>query len=292
MKMIKCLMISLTSMLLLLLAVPASAAPPDAELNQYLAEIGWTKAELMEYLGYYEIPIDDFSTVEELKTILGTPINDTNLQDLLVRYELTEQELRELLGHFGDDLNGYKFIEDLEASVEFYVNHDSYMADVEDELKKIGITEEETEKLFTYLASVEEKFMSQLDETSGIDARLEKFLSVDDSSDLSDADLDELASILEETIALYEIDVKFRMNNQAVSLKQLLAMKEINADIAVSIFAKSGELLMDYKVPQTFIESLMALDEGEELLHVGELSDEYVDHMHDEKAELAERELK
>jgi len=34
------------------------------------------------------------------------------------------------------------------------------------------------------------------------------------------------------------------------------------------------------------------LDEGEEMLHVGELSDEYVDHMHNEKYENADKDMK
>lgn len=42
-------------------------APPADELNQYLSGIGWTKKDLIEYLDYYEIPLDAFITVEELK---------------------------------------------------------------------------------------------------------------------------------------------------------------------------------------------------------------------------------
>jgi processed acidic surface protein len=77
----------LTSMLTIsfLFNVPsAQAAPPENELNQYLAELGWTKQELLDYLASYEIPLDDFSTLEDLKEIMGTPINSKNYQELLI----------------------------------------------------------------------------------------------------------------------------------------------------------------------------------------------------------------
>src|SRR5690349_19633205 len=92
----------LLSILLLSFAPFASATPPENELNQYLTEIGWTKQELLDYLDYYEIPLEDFNSVEELKSVLGTPINSKNLQDLLTKYNMTQSELNALLDHFGD----------------------------------------------------------------------------------------------------------------------------------------------------------------------------------------------
>lgn len=280
--------ISLISILFLFYVPAASAAPPEQELNQYLAEIGWTKQELLDYLAYYEIPLDDFSTVEDLKLIMGTPINAENFQELLAKYDLTEQEFNELMDHFGDSKNEYKFIEDLDAAVEFYVNHDEYMAEVENELAKIGITEEEAEKFFNYLALVEENNKDQLDQMTALDARLEKFYEVEDPSALSDEELDELAQILEESIALYEIKVKFKVDNKEVSLKELLKMKEAPNNLFASVFSSAGELLIDFNVPAEFFDTGYVMDEGEEMIHVGELSDEYVDHMHEEKYDNAQ----
>lgn len=266
-------------------ASSAYAAPPENELNQYLAEIGWTKQELLDYLAYYEVPLDDFETVEDLKLFVGTPINATNFQELLTRYNLTEQELNALMDHFGDSLSEYKSIEDLDAVVDFYVNHDTYMADVENELAKIGLTEEETERFFNYLAEVEEKNKDQLDQMEAFDTRLEKFLTVEDPSQLTDAELDEVVEILNESIALYEINVKFKVDGKAVSLKELLKMTETPNSLEASIYSTSGELLIDFSIPAEFFESMSAMEEGEEMLHVGELSDEFVDYLHKEKYE-------
>src|SRR4051794_12457904 len=203
----------------LLLNVPsANAAPPENELNHYLAEIGWTKQELLDYLSYYEIPLDDFSTVEELKDVLGTPINSQNFQELLTKYGLTEKEFNDLMDHFGDNLNDYKFIEDLDASVEFYVKNDEYMAEIENALGEFGITEEEAERFFNYLAEVEEKNKDQLDQIATNDTLWEKFTNVEDPSQLSDEELNEMVQILEQTIALYEIKMNFKVNGQPVTL--------------------------------------------------------------------------
>lgn len=270
----------------------AIAAPPEKELNQYLAEIGWTKQELLDYLDYYEIPLDDFSTVEDLKMILGTPINSKNLQELLTNYNLTQKELNDLLGHFGDSLSNYKFIEDLDATVDFYVNHDEYMAEIENGLTEMGITEEETEKFFNYLAQVEENNQHQLDQMELLDSRLEKFLEIEDTADLSEEELDELVQILEESIALYEIKIKFAIDNKDITLKELLKLKEVPGNLYTKIYSNTGELLIDFTVPAEFFETAETIDQGEDMIHVGELSDEYTDHMHEEKYKNGQNGLK
>jgi processed acidic surface protein len=292
-------MVYIKAMLVCLLSFPflfnvpsAIAAPPENELKQYLAEIGWTKQELLDYLAYYEIPLDDFDTVEDLKMIMGTPINSKNFQELLTKYNLTEKELNDLMDHFGDSVNEYKFIEDLDATVDFYVNHDEYMADVENGLAEIGITEEETERFFNYLAQVEENNKNQLDRMEALDTRMEKFLYIEDPSQLSEEELDELVQILEESIALYEVKIKFAINNKDVTLKGLLKMKEPPNNLYTSIYSTKGELLIDFSMPAEFFETAEVIDEGEDMVHVGELSDEYVDHMHEEKYKNAEKELK
>lgn len=293
-------MVYIKAMLMCILTIPflfnvpsAQATPPQNELNQYLAEIGWTNQDLMDYLDYYEIPLDDFSTVEELKEIMGTPINSKNLQELLTKYGLTEKELNELMDHFGDNLNEYKFIEDLDATVEFYANNDKYMAEIESGLEEFGISEEEAERFFTYLTEVEEKNKYQLDQIATNDTLWEKFTNVEDPSQLSDEDLDEMVRILEQTISLYEVKMNFKVNGQAVTLKDLLKMEEPPAgNLSGSIYSTSGELLIDFNIPKEYFESLKVIDEGEDILHLGEISDDYVDHMHEEKYEDGQKGLK
>jgi processed acidic surface protein len=274
----------LLSVFLFLSYIPtASAAISETELNQYLSEMGMTKQELEEYLDYYEIPLEEFQSVEELSWILGTPINDENLQELLTRYDMTEQELHVLLNDFGDSIDHYMFIEELDAAVDFYSNHDEYMAEIEKELEQIGITEEETERFFQYLAQVEEEFQYQLDQMELIDSRLEKYLDVTDPSQLSDEDFEELAQILTETIERYEIIVKFKIDNEEIPLKDLLKMTEAPNNLTVDISSTDGEPLINFTIPSSFFETYEVIDEGEEMVDLGELSNEFTDHLHEEK---------
>ncbi|TDK61045.1 processed acidic surface protein [Bacillus salipaludis] len=272
----------LLSILLLSYAPFASATPPENELNQYLTEIGWTKQELLDYLDYYEIPLEDFNSVEELKSVLGTPINAKNLQDLLTKYKMKQSELNALLDHFGDSLNDYKFIEDLDASVGFYTNHDKYMASIEDELQKIGITEQEVENFFTYLSQVEENNKDSLDQMESLDYRLEQFMNATDpSAELTEEQLTELTDILTTAFDLYGIQVKLKNNNKDISLKNLLKMAEPPGNLYTGIYTKTGAPLIDFTLPAGFFEGLMA--GYEEMLHLGELSDEFVDFLHQDK---------
>jgi processed acidic surface protein len=277
----KSLLIYLLSFLLVSNISSVSAAPPPNELNQYLAEIGWTKQELIEYLNYYEIPLDNFNTVTELKNMLGTPINSNNLQQLLTKYSLTQKELEDLLDHFGDSLSEYKFIEDLDTSVGFYTNHDDFMAEIESELAKVGITEQEVEKFFGYLAQVEENNKAQLDQLDSIDAQMGKFADAKNPAELTNDDINELAQIVTEAIDLYEIQVKLKMNNKNISLNELLKMKEAPGNLYTAIYSKAGELLIDFTIPAEIFQGV--INGWDEMLHLGELSNEFVDYLHEAK---------
>ncbi|MCM3728923.1 processed acidic surface protein [Neobacillus cucumis] len=232
---------------------------------------------------------------EFIRSIISTSkaINSKNFNELLTKYGLTEKEFNDLMNHFGDNLNDYKFIEDLDASVAFYVNYDEYMAETEKALGEFGITEEEAERFFNYLAEVEEKNKDQLDQLATNDTLWEKFTNVEDPSQLSDEELNEMVQILEQTIALYEIKMNFKVNGQPVTLNDLLKMQEIpKGSLSGSVYSTSGELLFDFNIPQEFFESLDVVDNGEDLLHLGEISDDYVDHMHEKKYEQGRQNLK
>ncbi|MFJ5713573.1 processed acidic surface protein [Neobacillus sp. NPDC093127] len=274
--------------LLLMANVPvANAAPPQNELNQYLTKIGWTKQQLVEYLDYYEIPLDSFDTVAELEDFLGTPINPTNLQELLTKYNLSQKELNDLLDQFGDSLADYKFIEDLDNSLAFYTNHDENFGDISGQLAQFGITEEELQKFFNYLAQVEENKKDQLDQMQSLDYRIEQFLETSDPTELTDEQIQELADIFNDILNVYEIQVKFKLNNKEITFKDLLTLKEPPGNLYTSITSKSGEPLLDFTIPAEFFQGIM--DGWEELIHIGELANEFVDFLHDEKYDELQR---
>ncbi|MEH7108349.1 processed acidic surface protein [Bacillus sp. JJ1764] len=271
--------------LLLFIHVPmALAAPPEKELTQYLASIGWSKQELQDYLDFYEITLDEFASVDELKEFLGTPINDENLQVLLKKYNLSKAELNDLLNHFGDSLADYKFIEDLDSSLEFYVNNDDYMGDIENELKEMGITEEESERFFEYLGQVEENNKFQLDQMEWLDSRIEPFLDVNDTTELTDKQIDELVDLLTDVMDLYQIQVKFSADKQNISLTELLKMKEPPKNLMITINTRTGEPLLDFNIPSYLFDNGEIINQGEEMIHLGDISNDFIDHLHDEKS--------
>ncbi len=257
------------------------AAPPEEELKHYLTEIGWTKKDLAEYLNFYEIPLNELNSVAEVKNFLGTPINSENYQALLNQYNLSDSQLKELLDHYGDSLSEYKFIEDLDSAAGFYVNHADFMAGIESELSQFGITEQETENFFEYLSQVEEKNQNQLDQLQALDTQLEQFIDTIDPTNLTDNDIDQMAKFLTELIDLYDIKVNIKSNNQDISLYKLLKMKEAPGNLFFSVYGNTGKLLIDFIIPSEFFADIVS--GWNEMLHLGMLSDEFIDYLHAEK---------
>lgn len=205
---------------------------------------------------------------------------------------MNEKVFNDLVEHFGDSKNEYKFIEDLDASLEFYVNYDEYMAEIEAGLAEFGITEEESERFNNYLEAVEEKNKDRLDQIVTNDALWEKFAYIEDPAQITDEDVNDMVQILEEIISLYEIKVNFQVNGQAFTLKDLMKMEEAPSSFSASVYDLSGNILIDFTIPKEFFEDLEAIEEGEDMFHLGEISDNYVDHMHEEKYEDAQKGLK
>lgn len=139
----------------------ALAAPPQEDIDQILTELGWTQQDLVDYLDYYELSLDDFETAEDLRSMLGTPITDENLAELLASYEITRQEMDVVLAEFGETLDDYYFIEDLDVALSFYLDHDGEMAEIEEFLALIGLTDEEVDSLFNHFMGLDEEQLEQ-----------------------------------------------------------------------------------------------------------------------------------
>jgi processed acidic surface protein len=257
------------------------AAPPANELDQYLTEIGWTKQDLMDYLAYYEIPLNQIDSIAQLQDILGTPINSKNYKKIVNKYGLSDKQLKNLLSHFGDSLSNYKFIEDFDTAVGFYVRHDGFMTEIENDLNELGITEQEVERFFEYAAHVEENNKNQLDQIKSLDARMEGFLNQTDPTNLSNEQIAELSEIFTEAKDLLEINVQFKMNNKDLSLQDLLHMEDLPGDLYTSIYSKTGELLIDFNLTSDFFQSI--INGWDDMLHIGDLSNEFVDLLHQNK---------
>lgn len=282
--------LAITLMFLLVLPVTNQmtlAAPPESEVNQLLNELGWTKSELEDYLSFYEMTLDDFETTEDLKAMLGTPITEENLNDLLKNYNLTREQLNSLLAEFGESLDDYKFIEDLDGAVDFYVNHDEELAESEAFLSQIGLTEEEVDQFFNYLISLDETTLET--EMENIQKRLDPFMEMEDLTQLTPEQEQELVSIWEDMLNAYHLKANFHLvgkngTKTAISFQDLMKLETLNEkQLLVELSDLQGNLLLDMQLSEEMLSSDFLLDSGSELADVGDLAGELTEQLHDGK---------
>lgn len=263
----------------------ALAAPPQEELNQLLSELNWTMVELEEYLAFYELTIDDFDTIEELNWMLGTPITEENLNELLQTHGMTRDELDTLLGEFGESLADYHFIEDLEISLDFYMNHEDIMFELEDFLAQIGLTEEEVDRLFTHLLAIDETALET--EMENILSRLEPYLAVEDPTQLTSEQRNELFTIWSELLAAYHLKANFYLvdgTKTAISFQELTNLEELNGrSVLIELYDLQGNMLLDMQLSNEMLTSNFLFEIGEEFIHIGELAGELTNELHDAK---------
>ncbi|MFP3126746.1 processed acidic surface protein [Ectobacillus funiculus] len=281
----KVLAITLTFLMLLPVTSHLTlAAPPESEVNQILNELGWTRQELEDYLSFYEMNLDDFETTEDLQAMLGTPITDENLNDLLKDYSLTREQLNSLLAGFGESLDDYKFIEDLDNAVDFYVNHDEELEESEALLSQIGLTEEEVDRFFNYLISLDETTLET--EMENIEKNLAPFMEMEDLTQLTPEQEQALADIWKDMLNAFHLKATFYLASKngtktAVSFQDLMKLETLNGkQLLVELSDLQGNLLLDMQLSEEMLSSDFLLDSGSELADVGDLAGELTDQLH------------
>ena len=262
----------ITSLLLAIAigAVPAFAISEDNRgFDRLLTEIGWEKADYIDYLDSKGWSLEDFDSAAQL----GTPLTETGIAQVMDTYKLTRAELNSLLEEFGDVDSGVDvldgdfiiFMEELEESLDFYVSFEEDLT---------PITEENLSLL------IEDFGFTSKDE-------LEQFLNLFDDS-LEDY---EYIEDLESSIMFYQEEWLFDLDIEGVFAEFGVTEQELER------LVKHFETL-DYTNPE-FEERLMELSERmmaiEEFTTVTELSAEQIAELlsiYDEFMELFEMEAK
>ncbi|WML46832.1 processed acidic surface protein [Neobacillus sp. PS3-34] len=106
----------------------SAAALAPADLAAFLEETSWNEKDLDTYLQYfYDMSINDFDTIADLKETLGEPITEENLQQLMKDYEFAnEQDLVSFLVENGEMEKGdnvrnvFRYIDALDSTVGYY----------------------------------------------------------------------------------------------------------------------------------------------------------------------------
>ncbi|MGE7183757.1 processed acidic surface protein [Peribacillus sp. NPDC006672] len=250
------------------------------ELNGYLSEVRMTQEELEEYLAYYDLTLNEFESVEELRDTLGPAVTPKTLKDLLKEYEMTEAELTELLIDYGELEKGdsimdtFHFIYDIEDIIDLEMGYD----DEDDEdiinlmdglFSEIDLTDEELDRFMNHLLPIAEDptFEDRLMAISDRMNKLEYFETIDE---LSAEQVAELLSIYNDLQNLLQIKFKFALIHDGVttnlSLEALFQLKELkNASLLVSIYDLNGNLLLDFILTGEMIGSDLVKETGNDI---------------------------
>jgi processed acidic surface protein len=269
----------------------AFAALPQDQVDQILSELGWTNHDLTEYLDYYELSIDDFETIEDLKSMLGTPITDENLADLLIQHEITRSELDILLAEFDESVEDYLFIEDLDIALIFYLGHDEEMAELEEFMALIGLTDAEVDSLFTHFMELDETLLEQ--QMEDIITRLNPFLMLENTTELTVVQQDELVAVLKDMMTILQLEPRFFLVDKngvetAASFKELMGMEELYGnELLIQFYSTDGELLLDMQLSEEMLSSEFLIQSGIEFAQVGDLAGELTSLFHNRLPDTA-----
>ncbi|MFB3163798.1 processed acidic surface protein [Neobacillus sp. 179-J 1A1 HS] len=182
------------------LTIAAQNTTFEQDLIQYLNEVSEvrgfevTKEDIEASLAAYEDNIENYESVEDLRSFLGELIKSdlSNLDSIYEEFELDEEGLHQLLIENGEELNDYIFLDNLYSAVSFYTedgvferdpNFDQdlveYLAMVSEE-RGFEVTKEDIETSLAIYESTLEEFESVED--------LSAFLSEVIKADLSNLD--------------------------------------------------------------------------------------------------------
>lgn len=255
----------------------ALAAVSEQEANEVLAEKGWERDKFNQFLDYYELSLEDFDSKEDLSTTLGTPINEKNLNRLLADYGFTRKDLDQLLGEFGMTVDDHWSIEELDASIEFYINNQEDIDELEDFIKAIGITDEEGERLFSHFEKLDQLKLEE--EMEKIGSRLESLIMLDPEAELTKKQIDEVISVWEDIMKIVNLNPKFYLVDGStkipVSFRTLATLEEFNHDaIYVQLYDINGKMLLDMQVSAEMLSSDFIINAGGKIADIGELAGE------------------
>jgi processed acidic surface protein len=239
----------------------------DIEEGQDVLEGSWIifSEELHELVDFY------------LNGWEGTLIDDDNLQQLLEDYGFESKEaLEQFLNENDDSIENYEYIEDLELSVDFYVNGDEYLDEINDLFTEIGLTDEELEKLFAHLETLDFEDPVFLEKLIELSERMMAFEDFETAEELSAEQIAELFDIFSDMLDLFQVETKYYLikdgEKQAVSFNTLMTMDTTNGyDLLIELYNKQGELLADVLLTADMFDSELIQETGQDIKKAEEI---------------------
>lgn len=271
----------LTLTLLISVQLPETifAQIPPEEIEQYLSPIGWDVTDLENYLNdYYDRSIDSFSSLEELKEWVGTPITEENRQAVLDSYNMSLQDLEILLTEFGESPADYYFVEDLDNAIDFYLNFNDDMAEVTDFFGLLGISDAELERMFIHLSKLNEQEVEQ--QLTLIESRILALDTFTEAAELTEAQKEEIASIFTDMLSAYNLSAVFYLESQGqreqMTLRSLLDMATLNGSVLIiELYDEEDNLLLDIVIDEDLFDTDFLSQLAEDLLLLPHLANEH-----------------
>jgi processed acidic surface protein len=263
-------------------AFAAESTAFDQDLATYLSEVSAARGfdvsvdDVNESLSAYGMTTEDFSTVDELKTFLGDPIQSdlSNLSNIYKTYDFDQTTLNQKLNEYGEDLNDYVYLYDLDTALSVFVSNESDASSLNqamalEMLKQFDISEDEIQNLKDYYLSIQDYINSE--EVSvkleDLRTRMTEFgqaliikEQTDDNYKPTQDEINQITSMYDELFSIIKLTPKFYLTsngvNTPISLAELLKMDSVkDADVTMELYTSDSTLLATMVVPNEMLQS-------------------------------------
>jgi processed acidic surface protein len=233
------------------------AAIIQEELETFLLENNLTEEELVDHLSFYhDEELASFASINELSEYLGERLNEENLLPILESHGFVSvEDATDYLMEYGEILEGediistYLFANVLDETLYFYEEAELDAEDIG--LGEFDLTSEEMTALFEHLMTLDIDDKGFEDKLLAFDARLMALGDFESAEDLTSAQIEELYNIMNEMLALFQLQAKFYLldadgNARLLSSEELISLESTNGqDLLIEIYDLDGNFLAD-----------------------------------------------
>ncbi|MFS0639032.1 processed acidic surface protein [Mesobacillus foraminis] len=222
----------------------------EEELTDFLVEYGELEEgqdiiETFFYTNALRTLIEEYQDMEE-----PTPLTEESLAEFLADLEITREELNEVLAAQGQKVEDFETIEELEEAYFEAIVGEDLLDGMDEVLAQFGITEAEVEALFNHFDSINISDPKNEAPLMAILERTEAIGDFESADDLSDAELQELASIMRDMLTILQLDAKFYLtkdgNKTPLSDRELIELESTDgADLLIELYNLQGVFLAD-----------------------------------------------
>lgn len=255
----------------------------DQNLANYLKEVSETRGfdvtqkEIEKLLADYEMTLEEFATVEEVKEFFGPVIKAdlSNLDYFTDEYGISQDDLLQLLKLSGDDINNYIFIEDLESTYAFelmLMDEEFVMELVKSFQGEFDLTDAEVERLKNHFMSLENELAKPetLQRLEQLAQRMENFTDFEVATELTPQQLGELAAIWDELLSIFHLKAEYSLvkggTETPISFVELLKLEELkNTNLKITLYNLQGEFLADIIITGEMVDSDTVNELGDNL---------------------------